>query len=62
MPSIKFCSKCDYSTDNQDYKFCEKCGTPLADACPHCKKPFASEPYKFCGMCGEVIRPSLENF
>jgi rRNA maturation endonuclease Nob1 len=62
MPTFKFCTKCDYSTEIQDYRFCENCGEELSANCPSCKKPFPSAPYKFCGMCGEAIRPTLEKF
>jgi hypothetical protein len=36
--------------------FCEICGSPIIQACPHCNTPTKNQGGAFCSNCGEQLR------
>ncbi len=50
------CSTCE--ADNAvDNRFCDRCGSPLVNACPGCGAP-ARPGRQFCGQCGAALGPA----
>ncbi len=47
------CKSCGYSTQEDNAKFCQKCGSELVkeNVCPKCNEPLAADA-KFCSKCG----------
>ena len=50
------CTRCHHQ-NSPAAKFCESCGTNLAQVCPACSHPVSAQA-NFCSACGTALQPS----